>query len=273
MIRKTLQKTKDATFAIELPNSNLKGMHSPAGTGFFVSPDGWFITAAHVITQSGRSNGSVRGDLCNAWIRKETRLGKGIEPFPIACYGLAFEYIDQITDFALLKVDFQNNANKAWLKGKREDFPYIEISLRELEEGEPVYSFGYPLPESFVKDFQHVTISHSALCPRVTSAIISSTFEKQRMVMGINDPKVYVLDKALNYGNSGGPIIATETGKVHAFCSRFQPVGIPQGHLRDKQGNQLSIMIPSLYGIISSISNQTILQKLREKNIPISENS
>ncbi len=270
MIRKSLRMTKEATFAIELPNPHYHDMPTPMGTGFFVSPDGWFVTAAHVITENGKSDGPIRNDLSKASITKETRLDEDSDPCPIGCYGLSFEYSDPLTDFALLKIDFKANANKAWLKDKIE-FPFIEISSRKLEEGEPVYSFGYPLPESFLKDYQYVTISHSALCPRVTSAIISSTFEKQRMVMGSNDPKVYVLDKALNYGNSGGPIIATETGKVHAFCSRFQPVAIPQGHLRDKQGNQLSIMIPSLYGIVPSISNRTILQKLIDKNIHISE--
>ncbi len=271
MIRKSLKMIKEATFAISLPNPRHHGMPTPAGTGFFVSPDGWFVTAAHVITENGNSDGPIRKDLSKSFISKEARLDDGSDPLPIGCSELSFEYLDPLTDFALLKIDFKANATKAWLKDKSE-FSFINISSRELEEGEPVYSFGYPLPEIYFKKMEKLSLGHSALCPRVTSATVSSTFEKQRMVMGSNDPKVYVLDKALNYGNSGGPIIATETGKVHAFCSRFQPVAIPQGHLRDKQGNPLSIRIPSLYGIVSSISNKSILQKLREKNIPISEN-
>jgi hypothetical protein len=90
------------------------------------------------------------------------------------------------------------------------------------------------------------------------------------MVMTSHDPKVYVLDKALNYGNSGGPIIATETGKVHAICSRFQPVYVPQSHLADKNGNLLRIMTPSLYGVVSSLGNINILKEIKERNIPIS---
>ena len=64
------------------------------------------------------------------------------------------------------------------------------------------------------------------------------------------DPQLYVLDKALNYGNSGGPIVAVGTGKAHAFCSRFQPMRVPQGDPADPKTSW--IMIPSLYGVVSS---------------------
>ena len=46
MIRKTLQRTKQATFAIVIQKRGLFSL----GTGFFVSRDGWFITAAHCVT-------------------------------------------------------------------------------------------------------------------------------------------------------------------------------------------------------------------------------
>jgi len=86
--------------------------------------------------------------------------------------------------------------------------------------------------------------------------------EQTRMVMTDADPKVYVLDKALNYGNSGGPILSAETGHVHALCSRFQPVYVPQNHLKDANGNPLPVMIPSLYGIVSRLDNRKLLDLL-----------
>ena len=82
--------------------------------------------------------------------------------------------------------------------------------------------------------------------------------ESTKMLMTLSNPKVYVLNKALNYGNSGGPIVAVETGNVHAFCSGFQPLFVPQNHLRDN-GCSLAIMIPSLYGIVFSLGNEAIL--------------
>jgi len=141
-----------------------------------------------------------------------------------------------------------------------------------LEEGDPVYSFGYPLPQvNFFKSNAQVTIGHVGLSPRVTSAIVSATMERTKMVSTTRDIKVYVLDKALNYGNSGGPIVAVESGKVHALCSRFQPVMVPQPHLLDKENKPLAIAIPSLYGIVSSLANPTVLDQLHRRGVAVSD--
>ena len=97
--------------------------------------------------------------------------------------------------------------------------------------------------------------------------------EQTRMVITNADPKVYVLDKALNYGNSGGPIVSTETGIVHAtICSRFQPVLVPQNHLKDKDGKPLSEMVPSLYGIVSRLDNKELLDLFHGLDIQVLTN-
>ena len=216
MIRRTLAQTKVSTFCVQLPDSGAQGMPTPAGTGFFVSPDGWFVTATHVVKDK---DGNVRNDIDSAWLNKENTLdGSGA-----MCQGVSLEYVDPQLDVALLKVDFAKNKDKDWLKGKK-SFPFIEVSRRQLEEGEPVYSFGYPLSEAGIQQQPGLTVGEISLSPRITSAIVSSTFEKTKMVMSSRDENIYVLDKALNYGNSGGPIVAAETGKVHAICLRFQPV-------------------------------------------------
>ena len=266
MITNTLANTKAATFSVELPHQARQGMPTPTGTGFFISPDGWFITAAHVITEDNNRDGKVRSDLDQTWLMKETR-GRGVPPGAM-CQAVSFGHIIASLDFALLKVDFQANANKAWLVGKNQ-FPYLEVSTRQLDEGESVYSFGYPLSESFVQSLGPVTVGSTSLRPRVTSAIISSTIYETKMVMTDADPQVYVLDKALNYGNSGGPIVSSETGRVHAICSEFQPVFVPQSHINEQNGTPISVMIPSLYGVVSSLRNPEILDLLRSLNVPI----
>jgi serine protease Do len=149
-------------------------------------------------------------------------------------------------------VDYTANANKDW-QVRLSEFPYLKVSSRNLDEGEAIYSFGYPLSSPEAESMHGGFIGVSSLCPRTTSAIVSSTLEMTTMVMTSKDPKRYVLDKALNYGNSGGPIVSVETGHVHALCSRFQPVCIPQGHLKDSSSNPLYILIPSLYGVVSSL--------------------
>lgn len=266
MITDTLSNTKAATFSVELPDQARNGMPTPTGTGFFISPDGWFVTAAHVVTEDNNSGGKVRSDLHQAWLTKETRV---LDHSPGAmCQNVSFGHVIASLDFALLKVDFEANKNKAWLVGKNQ-FPYLGVSTRQLDEGESVYSFGYPLPGSFVKKMGPVTIGSTSLRPRVTSAIVSSTIYETNMVMTAADPQVYVLDKALNYGNSGGPIVSSETGRVHALCSRFQPVLIPQSHIKDSNGHPLAMMIPSLYGVVSSLRNKEILSLLQSLNIPV----
>jgi len=173
-------------------------------------------------------------------------------------------------DFALLKLDFGRNSNKAHLQEKT-GFPNLVVSTRQLEEGEPVYAFGYPLsyPDVAVSD-EISTIVHSAHCPRTTSAIVAATMDVTAIAHSAADPQVYVLDKALNYGNSGGPIVASDTGKVHALCSRFQPVSIRQPHIQTSDGKPLEILIPSLYGVVSSLRNDEILSCLRQRGVPLS---
>jgi serine protease Do len=237
-------------------------MPTPTGTGFFVSADGWFLTAAHVV--AGDSAGDLRSDVEDAWFMKE---GRAPDFLSSMCqYPEVVEFMPEV-DLALLKVDWEKNKDKQWLQGKS-GFPCLIPSAAELEEGEPVYGFGYPLSKAAVEFHnEQMTIGSSSLHPRVTSAIVSSTLEKSGLFMTDADPKVYVLDKALNYGNSGGPIVSVESGHVHALCSRFQPVHIPQGHLKGQDGTIPSIMVPSLYGVVTRLDNPHLLEAFQKYGI------
>jgi hypothetical protein len=172
--------------------------------------------------------------------------------------------IDPTNDFALLKTE----AAYGWPRLADGKCPYLEVSTRTLEEGEPVYSFGYPLGEGLVlTNNGGVTgMSNNTYRPRITSAIVSAVVFEYR-----NHPPAprechYVLDKSLNYGNSGGPIVAAETGKVHAFCSRFQPLVVKQKHLPGEP----EVVMPSLYSVVTRLSNPGILKLLQQHGIPIS---
>jgi serine protease Do len=243
MIRKTLRATQSATLQIMLPTPNPihQGASVPIGTGFLVSPEGWLVTAAHVVADP--TGKSPRSDLNNiAMVNKSS----GRDAVFVPRGSSTLECFLPELDFALLKIS---------PVGPSGPTPFIEISDRWLEEGEPVYSFGFPLPEYNMLPFGVANVNLS-LNSRTTSAIIS----------GIEEP-FYAIDKALTFGNSGGPIVSAETGKVAAFCSKYQQVKIPQPNLILNQTTMLNISIPSLYSYVVSISLPVIQAEFAKRGI------
>lgn len=134
-IRETLQNSKMATFCVQLPSALQNGMPTPNGTGFFISADGWFVTALHVIDEALKSENSDIRDPSKWWLMKEWGSGPGA-----MCQHITLGPILPDLDIAFLKVDFEANRQKAWLEGCTA-FPHIKPSLRVLDDGEPVYSY------------------------------------------------------------------------------------------------------------------------------------
>ncbi|MDF1594231.1 MAG: serine protease [Desulfobacterales bacterium] len=260
-IKSTLQNTKASTFSVFLPNPKQHDFPTPVGTGFFVSPDGWFITAAHVLTAFSKDSNKPTNMIT---IEKETLFDVERKmPIPKVVNEVKLVHYDPGNDFALLKADIEKNHDQLWLANCKE-FPYIKVGTKILEDGDEVYSFGYPLSTGgLIYPGPEFVAGTTELHPRVTSAIVSSIYEKFGMISHSGVQRTYILDKALNYGNSGGPIVSKETGEVNAFCSRFQPVYIPQKHL----GEKAIIMIPSLYGVVTNLSFSMIEEVLVQKGI------
>src|SRR5882672_10973046 len=123
-------------------------MPCPVGTGFFVTHDGVFVTAAHVVTQNYKSDGPPREDIGDGWLMTEPQPGESARRM---CLGLSLVSVDPQHDIAILKADLATNRDRNCME--QGGFPFVPVSFAELEEGEPVYSFGYPLSRAEHFDF------------------------------------------------------------------------------------------------------------------------
>jgi S1-C subfamily serine protease len=213
-------------------------MPVPVGTGFFISPVGHFITALHVVEGA---------DLANTWLM--ARDDSPASPGAMAQWPELVRTWPEF-DLALLKCDFGRNAEKAWLQG-RSTFPYLKLEFQQQEDGTQVYSFGFPLPPPpQFQELDGMSVGFAGIGPRVTSAVIASSVWATQQIMFEGQPRFYVIDKALNYGNSGGPLVLQESGRAIGVAIQFQPV-----YVRQDDAGKSVVMVPSLYGKVSSLRN------------------
>jgi S1-C subfamily serine protease len=155
-------------------------------TGFIVSPDGWILTAAHVVIDP--SNGERRSAVA-------ILLPDGSSP-------LATVFVDQesaVRDFALLKVEAKS------------PLPSIELgSSSEVSPGSDLTIIGYP----FSAEGWGGASLDTKFC---LSGMVAATDSIANH--SVNIDAIYFQGPAVK-GISGGPIISRDTGHVVGIQSQ-----------------------------------------------------
>jgi S1-C subfamily serine protease len=147
------------------------------GTGFVVSQDGYILTNAHVVNESGQAAESVTVGF------KGTSDGSAVTKVDAEIVG-----VDNSSDVALLKVDTDKTGDLTVLPLGDSD---------KLQVGEQVVAIGNPLGYDFT----------------LTTGVISALDRELQSPNGSVIGNGIQTDAAINSGNSGGPLIDA-TGHV-----------------------------------------------------------
>lgn len=236
----SLSATKRATFAITRPRlANMEGREA-VGSGFMIHPDGFFLTALHVLDGA---------DVAAAQLVLE-QINDGEGDSEIARGELLHEWEE--FDLALMKFDVRHRRGPDGAMNKT-GLPHVPIRFDPVDEGAPVYSFGYPMPRDVPTGPDEQSAPSGSRgpqhAPRITSAIVSSTTWRRCLGDEGIPYALYVVDRPFLVGNSGGPVVLQETGEAFAVCFKTQTYEVEQA------GEAPSLRLPSPFGLAVSMSN------------------
>ncbi len=182
------------------------GMGAKAlGTGFFVARD-IFITCDHVMNNPGDPHqtgdsyvlvANLTGASGKMYSLPNPQIGQEISLFPNL-------------DLAVLRVP-----------NTPQDQPYAPLEYGDVYEGESIGVVGYPLPVLQVVDGN---IAFNAVIYRAASGSVTARYTAN------DGPLQNVPTIEVNFlfvpGNSGGPVFATNTGRVLGFVRGYRAVKI-----------------------------------------------
>lgn len=151
------------------------------GSGFFISSDGYIITNAHVV--KGHRDVSV------VIYDEHKKLAKSDFYFQLPDYD---KNITNKVRFAKV-LKFNDTRDLALIKVEGENFPFLELETdrNAYVTGKEAVAIGAPYREEWT----------------VSQGVISATRD-------YNGRDLIQMDTPINRGNSGGPLILLETGKV-----------------------------------------------------------
>lgn len=213
-IPKIIEKYKGAIVLVDvqIPVENNQKKISIKGTGFLISPDGMFVTNAHVY----RAIQKDEEQYAEASVpRASDRNGiVQYEQYPIQ----------------LVSIDDENDVAVMRIVSNRKDFPAIPLpkKAQDVEEGHELIYSGYPLAIELLHMGFGITMT-------TNRAMVSSV--KRRGSDG--SFHFFLIDGHINSGSSGSPVFSTKTGKVIGIASAkiSAKIPIPGGAIADIPAN------------------------------------
>jgi len=243
-VSEILDTIKESTFIV-LPIRPLSGQDSPEsmiypeGTGFFISGNGLFLTANHVVKGiTDFSNIRLQGI---RWDMDEPYIPKILSHIKVVRRWIEF-------DLALLSIDFEKNKKE----GKDfliplSEFPHLDVTYLEQDENTPIYLAGQRPTDVHLYKSEGILVQTQKINPRIVSSCIISRDAYIGSAQKSEKPKYYAIDTLAYKGNSGSPVVVQSNGKVCAVVTNSQLEGI---HYSKKNGN-----LSKEYCLASSIKN------------------
>jgi S1-C subfamily serine protease len=217
-----IQRVKPSIVAI----GTFDRIRSPAfgmrGTGFVLGTGNMIATSAHVIPESWSTSG---GEVLVVRIPSETG------EFQQRAAKLV--HVDKSHDLAVLEIEGQ-------------PLPAISLSRETVREGQEAAFIGFPI--GTVLGLTPVT--HRAIVSAITPIALPGATAQQLTEKVIRRLKsgtfnIYQLDGTAYPGNSGGPLLNTETGEVIGVINMVFVKGTKETTLSHPSG--ISFAIPVVY--------------------------
>lgn len=217
-----IQRVKPSIVAVGSFDRTRSPAFGMRGTGFAVGTGNVIATNAHVVPEASGTSGS---ETLVIRIPTSTSETQQREAKLIA--------VDKAHDLALLKIEGP-------------PLPTLPISGDVVREGQEMIFIGFPIGAVLGL----VPVSHRAMISAVTPIALPGATARQlservirRLKEGTFD--IYQLDGTAYPGNSGGPLLNTETGEVVGIINMVFVKASKEAALSQPSG--ISFAIPSIY--------------------------